>query len=1104
MMSFQPSINITHDLGRKELFENYVPNINQLNIMNSIITSINYSEQHAHLLIGPYGAGKSLVGAMVATFVVQPRQNKKVYNQFFESVYKVNPDLELSMREALMENKLKWIPVTITGTIGDFGNIILNSIQKKLVELEIPYTLKNDASYIFNLIRRWEKDYPEMVRNLEKLLDEHGLEITEYIDLIKCNDEQAILLFKNIYSDIAFGIPYHNPEEQGFIEQLVYLFDLLAQKKIGIFIVFDEFGRFLQTISNTKIYETMQQIQDLAELMNRQKNAFVLMITHTGLQQYANENTVLTKNELERVEKRFFEHRLESDSAIFYRSAHKVLNKNRQVDIFLSTDLESIKHNILKYNMFPEMAMEEVAGFILEGCQPIHPLTIQILPNISNLLGQNDRTLYLFLNKFKKKDYEGTWYYADQLFDYFYPDDSLIFTLESMKYYRLAVNYKVSEIALRLVKLGTLLNLINNRFSLSKDFIQFALGINEVEAENVMQELLNVKLLRFNPFINAYELYEGSLVAFKELLKSVESKTVINDAMRVEAIEEIYGEKYYLPLAYNTAKSMTRYIETKFLFANQSLILDSSADGTLLYMFTKNEQERQNVIQLISGYKNGDILFGIVDLKMDKLLEYVNQYVLLNEMLRIPELLNEDANLKKEILIHIDAATYRIQKQLQPIKVFNKDYVTYYMNNAEAEISDVNSFEAYIDEWMFTRFPHTPEVRNESFNKRNVMKIQRKSAIELLNQMLQPTFTGEFELSGYGPDYLIYATTFKNLKFNFSDLDKQETPELKVLRQRLVQHIESDDRNSIYSLFSIALEEPFGIREPLVPLLVIALIKDKWNQMAFYSQDFSITKITAEMLYEIIEQEAVFYEYEIYQLSMEEHKLLHGLNKLFFNDDNAIHPNMLFKLLNQWLLRLPRFTQVTNKQSEQLQAFKSIIRASETDPLTASKKLVEMQLTKEQLAQVKLDLESFVEQFKKKLHDETLALLDVKAVEEIREKHGQAIQNSPQLQEIVSLYEEQANIEAVILKVVGIRLEDWSDVTYDSYFTTLKQYLTVSNVEEIRLVDGDQVIATIQEVELSVKGKTIYNQLQRIVESGGRTMNPEEVKYILYRILQDV
>ena len=69
------------------------------------------------------------------------------------------------------------------------------------------------------------------------------------------------------------------------------------------------------------------------------------MITHTGLQQYVNANTNLTQDELERVEKRFLEHRLESDSSIFYRSAHKLLNKPKDYkpDMFLANDYEQLR-----------------------------------------------------------------------------------------------------------------------------------------------------------------------------------------------------------------------------------------------------------------------------------------------------------------------------------------------------------------------------------------------------------------------------------------------------------------------------------------------------------------------------------------------------------------------------------------------------------------------------------------------------------------------------------------------------------------------------------------------------------------------------------------
>lgn len=1106
MMSFQPSINIMYDIGKTELFESFVPNINQLEIMDRVFNDAAGSEQHSHLLIGPYGAGKSLVGAMIGTIMTGLNFDRKIYNQFFKSVRKVDPELEESMRSGIAKSKKAWIPVTITGRSGDFEQIILNSIQKSLTEYEIAYTLKNDATYITSLLDRWEEQHPEMLENLARILEEHDIKMMGFRNSIALGHDEAILLFKNIYSEIAFGMSYHNPLKMNFSEQLEYILDLLEKQNMGLFIIFDEFGRFLQTVPNTKIYETMQQIQDLAELVNRKANAFVLMITHTGLQQYANENTALTKSELERVEKRFFEHRLESDSSIFYRAAHKLLKKNakQQADIFMTEELEHMRYSILRYDLFPDMTSEEINGLILEGCHPIHPLAIQMLPSMSNLLGQNDRTLYLFLNKFKVKDYWESGYYADQLFDYFYPDQSALLTLNSMRYYRLAISYNVSETALRLVKVATLLNLANNRFKLTEEFIQFALNIDKTVVKDVIKELKAIKLLRFNPFVDTYELYEGAVVVFEELYKRAEGQVLLNDAKRIEAIQQIYGDKYHLPLGYNTVKSMTRYIETEFTFAHSSINVTATGDGTLLYILAKTPTEAIAMKELALAYEGKDILFGVVELKLHELQEDLNKYILLKNMLKMPELLNDYENLEQEILIRIDTVTFRIQKLLQPLKEFNSEVVSFYMNGEEVQLSNSASFSLFLDDWMENRFPSTPEIRNENFNKHNVMKIQRKAAVELLNQMLQPDFDGNFKIEGNGPDYLIKATTFKNLNFNFADLDQQPTPELQLLREHLVAHIEMADRNSIYSLFSIALGEPFGIREPVVPLLVVALIRDKWHQMVFYSNDLSIANITAEMLYEIIEQQVHFYEYEIYQLSEAQQELLQMINIQFFNDGNHIHPNTLFQQLNQWLLKLPRFTQITAKQRDQIQTFKQIIRASETDPLLAAENMLAMGLNEIDLAGIKVELNGFIESFKNHIHLETLKLFKAKAVYDISKVQKKAIQNSPQLKEIIELYESSADIDAVILKVVGIHLENWSDVTYDSYFATLTQYLKASSAsDEIRLMDGEQVIATIQEVNLSVKGKTIYGQLQRIVEAGGKTMNPEEVKYILYSLLKD-
>jgi hypothetical protein len=283
------------------------------------------------------------------------------------------------------------------------------------------------------------------------------------------------------------------------------------------------------------------------------------------------------------------------------------------------------------------------------------------------------------------------------------------------------------------------------------------------------------------------------------------------------------------------------------------------------------------------------------------------------------------------------------------------------------------------------------------------------------------------------------------------------------------------------------------------------LLKDKWHQMAFYSKDFSLAEMNAEMLYEILDQSAEFYDYQIYSLDNKVLEVLQYLNKVYLARESVISPNLLFNDINQWLLRLSRFTQITNKQPAEVIKFKQIIRSSQTDPLAASKEIMDLEYSKEQYCDIKRYLEGFIGNFKKQLLNETYtAFGDDHDIEKIRVKHADTIQRSPQLLELVQILEDEQNFDLFIVKVVGVRLEDWSDVTYDSYFATLTQLLTLVDSEVIKVIEGDQVISAIKEMELSVKGNTIYNQLHRIVTAGGRTMNLEEVKYILFRVLKEV
>ena len=61
----------------------------------------------------------------MTTSLLTQNKIKKEIKHFFKDVHTVSPELEINLRETLSKNKIKWLPIMITGKTGNFESIIL-------------------------------------------------------------------------------------------------------------------------------------------------------------------------------------------------------------------------------------------------------------------------------------------------------------------------------------------------------------------------------------------------------------------------------------------------------------------------------------------------------------------------------------------------------------------------------------------------------------------------------------------------------------------------------------------------------------------------------------------------------------------------------------------------------------------------------------------------------------------------------------------------------------------------------------------------------------------------------------------------------------------
>lgn len=189
---FQKSINLTLDTGDMALVNRYIPTRSSVSILKQYLTNIVRGQgEHATILIGPYGKGKSHL-LLVLLALLQNRNDKKWENsitRFYEKIKKQNKRLAACIEKNILcgrEDKKRYLPVIIS-----FGRSSLeNSYRLALfqaLEREKITNLMPDSIYdeVLKKTESWKKDYPETYERFTKNLENAGYEVEKFASDIK-------------------------------------------------------------------------------------------------------------------------------------------------------------------------------------------------------------------------------------------------------------------------------------------------------------------------------------------------------------------------------------------------------------------------------------------------------------------------------------------------------------------------------------------------------------------------------------------------------------------------------------------------------------------------------------------------------------------------------------------------------------------------------------------------------------------------------------------------------------------------------------------------------------------------------------------------------
>ena len=402
---FQRAVNLSLDQGSLSLVEKYIPTTSSAAVLARYLKAVvKPSNDRASILIGPYGKGKSHTLFVVLAIVSEEgEQAEAIFTKLAERVGNVNSEAAELIRQ-IRQSKIRMLPVVVNDRYLDVRQAFLASVRAALSNAGLSDMMPdNYYQRCLDTIARWKMDFPATYTAYEQYLIECGMNVTDFETDLRQFNADALSVFRACHKAILSGTEFDPLLESDVPTLYKDISETLRRKTdySGLFIVFDEFGKYLEsTVSGG---ERFKALQDLAELCSRSSEPRMLIscISHKAISEYASHLSQVQRSSFRTIEGRFEPVYFTSTFEGSFSLIAGALGRTRELyDQFIAAHSEEHKKTILECVELGCFAgYESSVEQIVDQCFPMHPLTTLSLMRLSEQAAQNERTLFTFLSE---------------------------------------------------------------------------------------------------------------------------------------------------------------------------------------------------------------------------------------------------------------------------------------------------------------------------------------------------------------------------------------------------------------------------------------------------------------------------------------------------------------------------------------------------------------------------------------------------------------------------------------------------------------------------------------------------------------------------------
>lgn len=963
---FQYSVNIGYDLNHDDKLQNFIPTRSSLELLQDILLSTEEtSNERARVLIGAYGKGKSHIVLTILSILM--RKNWDTFTKMKQCVEEY-PELAQYVQNYYDSNR-KLLPVIISGSSSSMPQSFLLALQRALSENSL-MDIMPETNYqaAINVIKKWENEFPETYKKLRK---EVGKPVDKFIkDLEEYNVEvyeEFIRLYPKLTSGSVFN-PFVGFDVIELYESVVK--HIKSRGYSGIYVVYDEFSKFLEAnIKEASVSDT-KMLQDFAEKCNRsgKDQLHLMLISHKEIANYIDTLPKQKVDGWKGVSERFKHIHLNNNFTQTYEIISSVILKQQNNEWILfckqyKGNFDMLINRYSDHAIFSDLTKEEVEKTIL-GCYPLHPVTTFILPRLSERVAQNERTLFTFLSAKGKStlqifldNYSDDCFKVmtpDMIFDYFemlFRKES--YTSELHKHYTLTKNIleKLDGqlLEVKIVKTISLIYILE-QFDKIKPTAEELIGIYSLEYEqneirkaidNLICKEYVIYLKVSNDFLR---LKQSSGVDIKQIISDTIEKNSTNFSVK-ETLNSASIDNYMYPSKYNDDREMTRYFAFEFIDSfevtkNVDWDIKSESiggDGVIYGIIPGKDDSISKLRKSVVGISKGkERYIFIVPNKYREISDVIlkfNAVTKLKDAAEGNDLLFDEYEVIYEDLR--DVISDFIGQYTHP-----ENFKSIYIHNGKEKIitrkAGLTGLMSDICESVFSR---TPVINNEAVNKTELTGTAFNSRSKIIAGLLRNTLEPGLGLTGTGQEVSIMRSTLMRKNILVGDGEttrinlKTGDSNMDYMLGVIIGFIQSAKRKGecefselYYELMSP--EKGIGIRKALIPIYLAAVLHE-------YRQETVIVSAHGEVPLNIdtllqIEAEPSLFRMKYLDWEPEKELFIKELDAIFSDyvneSEKAINSyDYIVSAMKNWYVALPKYAKEKNPQAR-AKKYKGLIR----------------------------------------------------------------------------------------------------------------------------------------------------------------------------------